>query len=69
MMFNNKVKYPLRYLSIADGKRLHIDSYVGWGPNPNVTGIRKILHLEDEMLVRCGQYVYKVDWNIYSQAK
>lgn len=68
-MFGSNVKYPLRYLSISEGKRLHIDSYASWGPNPNVTGIRKLYNLNDAMLVKCGQYVYKVNWNIYCQAK
>lgn len=68
-MFGSNVKYPLRYLSVSDGKRLNIESYQNWGPNPSVTGIRKLYNLYDALLVKCGQYVYNVNWNIYCQAK
>lgn len=67
-MFNKKVKYPLKYLKVSDGKRLHIETYPCWGPGANVTGLRKLYNLDGAFLVKCGQYIYKVNSNIYCQA-
>lgn len=67
-MFNTNVKYPLKYLKVSDGKRLHIETYPCWGPGANVTGLRKLYNLNDVFLVKCGQYIYKVNSNIYCQA-
>ena len=67
-MHSTKVKYPLKYLKVSDGKRLHIENYPCWGPGANVTGLRKLHNLSDALLVKCGQYIYKVDSNIYCQA-
>lgn len=67
-MFNTKVKYPLKYLKVSDGKRLHIETYPCWGPGASVTGLRKLYNLNDAFLVKCGQYIYKVNSNIYCQA-
>ena len=48
-MFNTNVKYPLKYLKVSDGKRLHIETYPCWGPGANVTGLRKLYNLNDAL--------------------
>ena len=68
-MFHTNIVYPLRYMDVKTGKRLGISEYPNWGPNPNVTGLRKLYNLNKEYLVKCGSYVYRVNSSIYYKAK
>lgn len=65
----NKSGYPVRYLSVAEGKRLNIDSYPSFSKSGSLTGMRKNYGWDKAIVVLCGSYYYSVPLSIWSQAK
>lgn len=66
----SKINYPLRYITTDTLKKyqINLSSFPNAGPNCNVTGMRKLYWGTDAMLVKHGQYVYKVNGYIYHLA-
>lgn len=58
-----------KYLTEERAKSLGIDLsvYPSAGPNPNITGIKKLYWGKDAFCVKQGEYVYKVPAEIYSK--
>ena len=50
----------VRYLPVAEGKRLHIEAYPCFHVSGSISGMRKHFYGEKAMLVRCGSYIYNV---------
>jgi hypothetical protein len=51
-------KYALRYLSTKDPYARQLEGLPSFGPNGNLTGMRKNFGWENAMPVKSGQYVY-----------
>lgn len=58
----------LKYLSVSDGKRLHIEAYPNFHKSGSIKGMKDKFYGKDALLVRCGSYIYKVDLRIYLKA-
>ena len=50
----------IKYLKVADGKRLHIEAYPSFHVSNSVAGMKKQFYGEDALLVKCGSYIYNV---------
>ena len=37
------------------------------GPRPNIAGMRKLYWGKDALLIKCGQYVYKVNYETFTR--
>lgn len=59
MRGSNRVKY----LKVADGKRLGINIYPNFHVSGSISGMRKQFYGKDALLVRCGSYIYNVTSN------
>ena len=60
-------KYPVVYATKAQLKAhdINLDAYPSAGPNANVTGMRNKYWGKDALIVKHGQYIYKVPWAVY----
>lgn len=52
------MKYPMRYLSTKDPFARQLHGLPNFGPNGNLTGMRKLYGWDNAMPVKSGQYVY-----------
>ncbi len=64
-----RVKYPLRYMTKAEGERYNLSQFGNFGPNGNLTGMRKFYGWDSARPVKCGAYVYNVDEYTYDHAR
>lgn len=48
----------VKYLNVADGKRLGIDKFPNFSATGSVKGMKAAYYGEDALLVRCGSYIY-----------
>lgn len=53
----------VKYLKVADGKRLGIDDYPNFHVSGSIKGMKKQYYGKDALLVRCGSYIYNVSKN------
>lgn len=58
----------VKYMTKHEAARYNLDEYPNFGPNGNVTGMKKLYYGKNALLVRSGAYVYKVPENIYNMA-
>ena len=65
-----RLKNPVQYIGVKEGSRLGLVEGNGYGPNPSLTGlIRQGYIREQDLVVRCGQYLYVTNSDIYNRAK
>lgn len=50
----------VRYLPVAEGRRLHIDLFPNFSASGSVKGMKEKYYGKDALLVRCGSYIYCV---------
>lgn len=50
----------VKYLKVKDGKRLNISQFPNFQANGSIRGMKKQFYGQDALLVRCGNYIYKV---------
>ena len=57
----------VRYLPVAEGRRVNIEAFPNFDKSGSVIGMKKKYYGEDALLVRCGSYIYNVSLcpNIY----
>jgi hypothetical protein len=53
-----RVEFPLRRLSTKDPYASRLHDLPNFGPNGNLTGMRKLYGWDKAMPVKCGAYVY-----------
>lgn len=53
----------VKYLKVADGKRLGIDNYPNFSATGSIKGMKKQYYGKDALLVKCGSYIYNVSSN------
>ena len=58
----------VKYIGVSDGKRLHIETYPNFHKSGSIKGMKEKYYGKDALLVRCGSYIYKVDFKIYLKA-
>lgn len=58
----------VKYMTKSEAARYHLNNYPNFGPNGNVTGMKKLYYGKNALLVRSGAYVYNVPANIYNMA-
>lgn len=46
-----------------------LENFPSAGPRPNITGMKKKFWGEDALCIKCGQYVYHVDFKTYNHFK
>lgn len=65
------MKHKTRYITTLACKAFHVnlDIYPNAGPNPSITGMKKLYWGEDCYTVKHGNYVYKVPRHIWEIAK
>lgn len=51
---------PVRYQS-------QLERFPSAGPRANITGMRQKYWGENALIIRCGSYIYNVDWATYSR--
>lgn len=50
----------VRYLKVADGKRVNISQFPNFSATGSIAGMKKKYYGEDALLVRCGSWIYNV---------
>ena len=50
----------VKYLSVAEGKLLNIDTFPNFWARGSIEGMRQKYYGKDALLVRCGSYIYCV---------
>lgn len=50
----------VKYLSVSEGKNLHIDNFPNFSATGSVLGMKIMYYGKDALLVRCGGYIYCV---------
>ena len=58
----------VRYLTVEDAKRLHIDRYPNFSISGSIRGMKEKYYGKDALLVRSGSYIYHVPAEIYYSA-
>jgi hypothetical protein len=53
-------------LTIQEGEALKIDQFPNFHKSGSIKGMKKLYYGKDAMLVRCGNYIYNVNENIYN---
>lgn len=51
----------VKYLSVSDGRRLHIDAFPNFSSTGSIKGMKEKYYGENALLVKCGSYIYCVD--------
>lgn len=69
MAIYNTSGYPVRRLSVKEGKRLGIDEYPSFSKTGSLTGMRKNCGWKNAIVVLCGDYYYSVPVEIWGRAK
>lgn len=59
----------VKYLPVKTGERLNISQYPNFHKSGSITGMKKMYYGKDALLVRCGEWIYKVPQEIYDRAK
>ena len=59
----------VKYLKVAEGKRVHIESYPSFHKSGSIEGMKRKFYGNDCYLVQCGSYIYNVPYDIYVRAK
>ena len=58
---------PTINLSTKSPKARELEKFPSAGPRANITGMRKLYWGKDAYIVKCGQYIYKVDKETYER--
>lgn len=48
--------------------KLRLDRFPSAGPNGSIVGMKNLYWGEDALVVKCGQYIYHVDFATYDEA-
>lgn len=66
MIAEYKTKRVSQKEAIALG--LALASFPSAGPNPSISGMKKLFWGMGAKVIKCGQYAYSVDWQTYQRA-
>lgn len=58
----------VKYLSVTRGQKVHIEQYPNFHKSGSIKGMKEKYYGKNAMLVRCGNYIYKVPQRIYDMA-
>lgn len=58
-----------KYLRVEDGRKLGIERFPSFSANGSIRGMKKLYYGENALLVKSGNYIYKVDEDTYNKAK
>lgn len=58
----------VKSMSIKQGEKINIDQYPNFSKSGSVAGMKKQYYGKEALLVKCGNYIYKVPKNIYNEA-
>ena len=58
----------VKYMYIKDGKRVNISQYPNFHKSGSIAGMKNLYYGKDALLVRCGEWIYKVPQEIYDMA-
>ena len=58
----------VKYLPVKIGERLNISQYPNFHKSGSIKGMKKLYYGENALLVRCGEWIYKVPQEIYDRA-
>lgn len=54
-----------KYVVATEHNKRILDGFPNAGPNPNITGMRKLYWGDDAYIIKCGCYAYKVDYKTF----
>ena len=60
--------YPVRKMSVKEGKRVNINQYPNFHKSGSIRGMKKQYYGKSALLVKSGNYIYKVPKKIYDIA-
>lgn len=55
-------------MTLVEGMSVKIDDYPNFHKSGNVRGMKENVYGKDALLVRCGDYIYKVPTEVYYKA-
>ena len=58
----------VKRMTLVEGMGVKIDDYPNFHKSGNVRGMKENVYGKDALLVRCGDYIYKVPKVIYDSA-
>ena len=58
----------VKRMTLVEGMNVKIDDYPNFHKSGNVRGMKENVYGKDALLVRCGNYIYKVPKEIYDSA-
>lgn len=56
-----------KYVPATPHNQRILEQYPNAGPRPNIKGMRKLYWGDDALLIRCGAYVYKVPYEVFTR--
>lgn len=59
-MTRGRLKMRVKYLKVAEGKRINISQYPSFSAKGSIKGMKDNYYGKDVLLVRCGSYIYNV---------
>lgn len=60
--------YPVRTMSISKGERIGLDIFPNFHKSGSTSGMKKQYYGKSALLVKSGNYIYKVTKEIYDMA-
>ena len=58
----------VKRMTLVEGMSVKIDDFPNFHKSGNVRGMKENVYGKDALLVRCGDYIYKVPKKIYDSA-
>ena len=56
-----------KYVIATPHNKSILGKYPNAGPNPNITGMRKLYWGTDALIIRCGAYAYNVPHDVFAR--
>ena len=60
--------YPVRKMNVKEGKRVNIDQYPNFHKSGSIKGMKEQYYGKSALLVKSGDWIYKVPKKIYDIA-
>lgn len=57
-----------RYMKVKDGEKCGIGRFPSFSATGSIKGMKKMYYGTDALLVRCGSWIYHVDYETYCEA-
>lgn len=56
-----------KYVPSTEHNHNILSKFPNAGPHPNIAGMRNLYWGKDALLIKCGSYVYKVDYKTFNR--